>query len=300
MDAKQGRRTVVVGTLARRSGVFTWALCLALGSLMIGLMSGCVVPLEEPTARSPGIATAGPYVPDQQALMRYIRGQTDELPPGLPPAQAEIWKQSRKQVQQSAGVAEIQGEDRADEVIAEYQQEAFLRLPEGYSEAIADAKIPRPVLATARSTASFGAGLGAAAEGTGKAWETKLGASKALAQEADKKARISVMRALLAEKTFQRILPTEDPESPLVTDDALFLHVHMHDTFGSAALVACKGSLRDRAGKKGVFEFTFTVSVDYSGAQTAPERSLQTQERRDARFRAGLVPAIMEAYANMK
>ena len=266
---------------------------------MLGMMSGCVVPIEDATTQSSGATTAQPYVPDQQAFLRYISGQTDELPPRLPPGQAELWQQSRRQMQQSARAGDTHA-DAVSGVVAEHQQEAYLRPPEGYSEAIADAKIPRPVVLTVRSTASFGAGLGTAAGDMGKGWETTLGASQGYSKEADKKARISVMRALLAEKTFRRILPTGDPESPLVTDDALFLHVHMHDTFGDQPVVACKGSLRDRAGKKGVFGFTFTVFVDYSGAQTAAERSLQVQKGRDAQFRAALAPAVLEAYAKMQ
>ena len=285
MVAVQGRRTAVVRAPAHRPRVVACALRVAFGSLVFGLMSGCVVPVQEPAEKFSGTVATQPYVPDQQALMRYITGQTDGLPPGLPPDQAESWQQMRTDV-----LAKSSQHEALTTAGSEALQ-AHLRLPEGYSDSIAEARIPRPVVITTE----FAAGS-----------KTRAALADHPTQiRANQYSRIRVIRALLQAKVLQRILPTDDRSSPLVTSDTLFLHVEhteIEDSekagrLGLQSYYADQyvGVLRDGTGKeaRSQFEVVDPVSMDRERFM----RPSAQRERFDAQVEGlakALGPAIIE------
>lgn len=299
----------VTGTLACRSRVCRWAFCLALGLLMAGMMPGCF--LEQSAAF------------DVQAFERYITGQTDELPPNLPPDEVESWKQSRREMEQAKTEmqATIQHDEKVNAAYAEVHQE-LMRLPEGYSQPITGAEIPRPVVVTA--TYSLGLAVPTAdvlklarpspgGEGASGAQARQMesalaglagmmqrqSSSHAQKQEMGTYGRVRVIRLLLEDKTFEQILATSDPESPLVTDDALLLHVDQTEGRWS-------GVLRDQKGRQASFEFPVvrrSFTSDDSGSESARgEVSYQRQLLAEnmAMFKKAFVPAIMECYGKMK
>ena len=203
---------------------------LTIGLVTLGLTSGCV--------------TYAPSVSDK-ATEAYLLGQTDELPPGLPPEMAAYVKQSRKEVEQGMRDGR-KSVERSTAASAQAEQE-YLRLPEGYSAPILDAKIPCAVVVTGTGSldvaGTFGSSLVGIPESAGAAFTAKLKAdmevekaraaaserrqasSQASVEGRRRQARIRAVHALLHGKVFRQILPTEDMSSPLVTDEALFLHV---------------------------------------------------------------------------
>ena len=186
---------------------------------------------------------------------------------------------------------------RALDAAAQGMQDA-MRLPEGYSDPIPNPKIPHAVLVTAGFAEPNGLGTIMSSDGA--------------KQQMQRAARVSVIRVLLEGGTFQRILPTEDGTSPLLTDDTLLLHISAgratwtgRTTSDSTRMTtAYTGFLRRRDGKQAMISCEVHHDI-HAGAQdlaamSDPENMRRQQAEHVTRIREGLEPQILAAYEKLQ
>ena len=315
MDRSEGKSTNATQTVGRRDGPPITLLWLLAGPLTLGLTSGCV-------SYAPPVS--------HEAMEAYLMGQTDEIPPGLPPEVTQQLEQSRSQLQQEKQVSWLEMQ-KSTSANAEAQRDS-LRLPEGYSDPVSDAMVSRSVVVTAAGSADFGGGLDSTLaempEGVDGALMAKLKAGVAVQKERAaaaehreassaagaegrrRYARIRAVQALLKAKVFRQILPTEDPSSPLVTEEALRLHIDqttgMEMKQSGTMMVGMhterwSGVLRDASGKRATFAFKVAHPLDGEAFDQANVEALRQQEaRKSARIAEALGPAIVKCYGEMR
>lgn len=297
------RRAAAVSGLARWRGVFGGGIRLMV-VLGLGMVSGCS-------------SSISPYEYDFGSMFDYARGEI-ELPSDLPPDLVDEWNEYRaewRQAQQGTGKDPMENRRVMAWTLAQLE---YMRLPEGYSEPVQDARIPRSVLVTGDTSVDHAGSVPDQAGAAGqsavavaeRSWD-RFASSQPGIQGMKRYARIRAVHALLQGKVFRQIVPCGDTSSPLVTDDALLLHVELvhgaewEQTEGGRARVPTeqwRGVLRDVGGRKA--GFTIKVARHWEKPPVGQVEVEEAVRQFEARYFSGIVqalgPAIVKCYGEMR